>query len=317
MGGGWKSAGFSIRCPVTRWPPTLQENNPKAYIEGKRFDKTQQASGDPDCKVGCKRRHNRVVTPTTEGKPASALSVSVGEYDWGYASGVVVTKVPGWGEFVLAEMTQTFDKGDTTFFFPLMEQVEQRLGFKPPNGTMDAAYDCFYTHQYFHEAGGMAAIPLSNKGGKPDRHFSQEGLPLCEAGLPMPVKYTYTDRTTTIIEHRKSHHVCPLLYPEPDGRLCPIDHKKWHKGKGCTTRIADYKGARIRYQLDRESAAYKALYKQRTAAERIFSQAFALGIERPKLRNQQAIANQNTLIYLLINLRAMQRVLHKLPQTNL
>ena len=34
----------------------------------------------------------------------------------------------------------------------------------------------------------------------------------------------------------------------------------------------------------------------------------ALGIERPKLRNQLAIANQNTLIYILINLRAMQRL---------
>ena len=34
----------------------------------------------------------------------------------------------------------------------------------------------------------------------------------------------------------------------------------------------------------------------------------ALGIERPKLRNQQAIANQNTLIYILINLRSMHRL---------
>lgn len=48
---------------------------------------------------------------------------------------------------------------------------------------------------------------------------------------------------------------------------------------------------------------------QRTAVERIFSQAVALGIERPKLRNQQAIANFNTLTYVLINLRAMQRIL--------
>ncbi len=43
--------------------------------------------------------------------------------------------------------------------------------------------------------------------------------------------------------------------------------------------------------------------------ERIFSQAVALGIERPKLRNRQAITNLNTLTYVLINLRAMQRVL--------
>jgi hypothetical protein len=45
------------------------------------------------------------------------------------------------------------------------------------------------------------------------------------------------------------------------------------------------------------------------ADERINSQAVALGIERPHLRNGQAIANQNTLIYLLINLRFLHRLL--------
>ena len=53
---------------------------------------------------------------------------------------------------------------------------------------------------------------------------------------------------------------------------------------------------------------YKAVYKQRTADERSHSQAVAIGSERPKLRRQSAIANQNTLIYVLINLRALQRV---------
>ena len=67
--------------------------------------------------------------------------------------------------------------------------------------------------------------------------------------------------------------------------------------------------ARLRYQLDREQPAqYKAIYKQRTADERINSQALALGIERPHLRRQSAIVNQNTLIYVLINLRALQRI---------
>jgi len=67
-------------------------------------------------------------------------------------------------------------------------------------------------------------------------------------------------------------------------------------------------GARLRYQLDRDSAAYKEVYRQRTATERINSQAVDLGIEQPKLRNGPAIANRNTLIYVLINLRALQRV---------
>ena len=67
-------------------------------------------------------------------------------------------------------------------------------------------------------------------------------------------------------------------------------------------------GARLRYTLDRESAAYKDAYRQRSATERINSQAVALGIERPHLRNGHAIANRNTLIYTLINLRFLQRI---------
>lgn len=67
-------------------------------------------------------------------------------------------------------------------------------------------------------------------------------------------------------------------------------------------------GARLRYTLDRESQLYKDIYKQRTAVERINAQAVALGIERPHLRNGHAIVNQNTLIYLLINLRFLQRL---------
>ncbi len=112
--------------------------------------------------------------------------------------------MPDWGEIVLAELTQTFDNGDASYFFPLMEQIERRLGRKPCFGALDKAYDAFYVYQYFHEAG--------------------------------------------------------------------------------------------------------AIYKQRTADERINSQALALGIERPHLRRPSAIVNQNTLIYVLINLRALQRI---------
>ena len=36
----------------------VKENNPKTYLED-RYDKTRQPKGDPDCKLGCKRRHNR------------------------------------------------------------------------------------------------------------------------------------------------------------------------------------------------------------------------------------------------------------------
>ena len=123
----------------------------------------------------------------------------------------------------------------------------------------------------------------------------------------MPLKFTFIDRTRAIIEHERGKYVCPLRYPQVTGETCPIHHKRWAHG-GYTADMPTSIGARIRYQLDRESDSYKAVYKQRAATERINSRAEALGIERPQLRSRQAIANRNTLIYVLINLRALQRI---------
>jgi hypothetical protein len=294
----------------------VKENNPKAYVEH-RFDKSKQPRGDPDCKLGCKRKHNQhtaklepPATPTTNPLPAD--TVQVGEFYWGYGSGVVVVKVQDEGEFVLAEMTQPFDQSDVSYFFPLMQQSERRLGFKPRFGTFDAAFDAWYVYDYFHQDDdpeAFAAVPFSEKGGykAKGRQFSPDGLPLCAAGLPMPLQFTYTDRTTCIIEHERGRYVCPLLYPQPAGQACPVDHKNASK-KGCSAMMPTSIGARLRYTLDRDSEAYKAIYRQRTAVERINSQAVDLGIERPHLRNGSAIANLNTLIYTLINLHLLQRL---------
>ena len=214
----------------------VRENNPKAYVEN-RYDKTQQPAGDPDCKLGCKRRHNRrkagsePETPATPKKnPIPAKDRTVGEFYWGYGSGVVVVKVPGWGEFVLAEMTQTFDRPDVSYFFPLMLQTEQRLGFCPRFGTFDSGFDAWYVYAYFHrdeDPGAFAAVPFGEKGGykAKGRQFSPEGLPLCAAGKPMPLKLTFTDRTRSIIEHERGKYACPLLFPQPTGQTCPIEHK--------------------------------------------------------------------------------------------
>lgn len=293
----------------------VRENNPKAYV-AERFNKNKQPVGDPDCRLGCKRRHNRQVsepfTPTQY--PLPARTIAVGEFYWGYGSGVTVVKVPDWGEFVVAELTQTFDQPDVSYFFPLMQQTEQRLGSRPRFGTFDAAFDAFYVYEYFYrldDPSAFAAVPFAEKGGYKSRKFSPEGLPLCEAGLPMPLLFTYTDRTLTLIEHERGKYVCPFFSkqakPKSARQACPIHHKKALNG-GCTASMPTSIGARLRYSLDRQSQIYKEIYAQRSATERINSQAVALGIERPMLRNGAAIANINTAIYTLINLRFLQRV---------
>jgi len=292
----------------------VQENNPKSYVTD-RYDKTKQPTGDPDCRLGCKRRHNQAPgrqsiedwpTPRANAQPVKGHSV--GEFYWGYGSGVVATQVAEWGEFVLAELTQPFDQADVSYFHPLMAHTERRLGFRPLYGAFDAAFDAFYVYEHFHRPGaeGFAAVPLVARGGHGQREFDADGLPLCAAGLPMPLLATFWCRTG-LIEHERGRYGCPLRFPEPVGVACPVNHKNWAK-KGCVSTLATSPGARLRYQLDRESAAYKDVYRQRTATERINSQAVAFGIERPKLRNGRSIANHNTLTYVLINLHALSRV---------
>jgi len=312
--------GHAISLDTKHILAWVKENNPKDYVQD-RYDKTKQPAGDPDCRLGCKRRRNQRVSskespPTPRDNPTPA-NISIGEYYWGYASGVVVTKVPDWGEFVLAELTLPFNQPDVTYFHPLMAETERRLGFRPLHGAFDAAYDAFYVYEYFHRDdlpldASFAAVPLSKRGGK-RRQFDAQGLPLCDAGLVMPLKLTFICRTTRF-EHERGRYACPLVFPESTGESCPINHKNWPKG--CITTLATSVGARIRHQLDRDSAIFKEIYKQRTATERINSQAKELGIERPRLRNGQAIANQNTLIYVLINLRALHRVRRKKAARN-
>ena len=303
----------------------VKENNPKVYVT-ERYDKTKQPKGDPDCKLGCKKRHNKTgaatpeppaaaaivrpasTTPTTHGHPAS--HAQIGEFYWGYASGIVAVKIPHWGEFVLAEITQTFDRGDTLCFFPLMQQVEQRLGGRPKYGALDAAFDAHYVYDYFDQAGGFAAVPLAHRG-KTDRTFDPAGLPICPAGLAMPLKNKFWCRTTAV-EHERGHYACPLQYPQRTAETCPATDEHWSKG-GCLVTMPTSPGARIRLQLDRNSDAYKAIYTQRTATERIFSQALAIGIERPRLRNGAAVANSNSLTYVLLNLRALHRLRQRQP----
>lgn len=92
----------SVRCIVDALPPDIdfgdvialdtkhiiawvKENNPKTFVRN-RYDKAHRPKGDPDCRLGCKRRENSApsaqsgdascsatdATPTTAGKTPPA-----------------------------------------------------------------------------------------------------------------------------------------------------------------------------------------------------------------------------------------------------
>ena len=57
--------------------------------------------------------------------------------------------------------------------------------------------------------------------------------PLCAASRAMPLKVTFTDRTSCSVEHERGKYVCPLRFPTQTGAACPVNHKNAAKA-GCT-----------------------------------------------------------------------------------
>lgn len=281
--------GETVAFDVKHIYAWVQQNNPKAFV-AQRFAPARQPAGDPDCRLGVKRRSNQAGEDgATPGRT---------EYLWGYGTGVASATADGAGDVVVAEFTQPFNENDVTSFAPLHARATAALGHPPTNVTADAAFDAWYIYATCVPTGGVAAIPLNARGQAPRR--ADDGTPLCARDLPMAPGATFHHEDG----YRARRFGCPLLQPT-GAATCA--HPQFAKG-GCTRVINLEPGGLARVNLDRTSPAYQALYDQRTSAERVNSQATALGIERPKVRRIAAIRHLNSLTYLVINARALERL---------
>jgi hypothetical protein len=283
--------GTTVAVDVKHIYAWVQENNPKAYVR-QRHDPERRPRGDPDSRLGVKRSTNQ--------EHADGRTTVHKEYVWGYGTGLVSATAPRYGDVVLAEWTQPFNEHDVTYFHPVYQQATAALGRAPTNVAADAAFDAWYVYQTCFETGGVAAIPLNLRGQAPPNRDA-DGRPLCARGLPMVERYQFPHEDGYLVQR----FGCPLLFPARTGQTCDDPH--FCSGKGCVTGVNTEPGGLMRATLDRHADDYKAIYRQRTSAERINSQATALGIERPKVRNAHSVARLNTLTYLVINLRALQR----------
>jgi hypothetical protein len=254
----------------------VKENNERVYVK-ERYNKAQQLKGDRDCTLGVKSSTNR--------EQADGSTKVMKEYIWGYGSGVVVATHPDYGD---------------VYFRPLYEQTVVSLKGHPTHLTADAAFDAWYVYDFPARQGGIGAIAL-NEHGHASTQRDPDGVPRCPIGLRMSPTYQFNHT----YGYRAQRFRCPLLFPEKTGDTC--DHEQFAKKKGCVKDINWELGGRMRVLLDRDGPLYKGIYNQRTACERINSQAQGLGIERPKVRNGRSVRNLNTLIYIIINVRALNR----------
>ncbi len=285
--------GETVAFDVKHLYAWVKHNNERAYVPD-RYDKTQRPAGDPDCRLGVKRSTNQEQPDgSTEEKK---------ELLWGYGSGVAAATTADYGDVVLAESTQPFNEGDVTYFRPLYRQTVLALKQFPTHVTADAAYDAWYVYEPAARHGGIGAVPL-NQHSATSAQRDADATPRCARGLRMIPTYQF-DHT---YGYRAQRFRCPLLCPEPTGATC--DHEQFAKGRGCVKDVNWELGGIQRVTLDREGPLYHAVYTQRTCCERINSQAKELGIEHPKVHNGRSVANLNTLIYLVINGRALQRAI--------
>jgi len=269
----------------------VRENNPNVYVKGP-FNVTYIPKGDPDCRLGVKKSSNQEQPDGSKKEKKVSL--------FGYGTGVAACTDPVYGDVVLAEYTLPFNEADVTYYRPLFRRAVVAANQFPTYVAADAAYDFWYVYETVAHGLGIAAIPLNNHGHE-EVPRDPDGTPRCSKGLRMTPTFQFQHTNG----FRAQRFRCPLLFPERTGEVC--DHDQFAKGKGCVKDPNWEKGGLMRALLDRSSPLYKVIYNQRTACERINSQAQALGIERPKVRNIHSVRNLNTLIYLVINVRALAK----------
>jgi hypothetical protein len=282
--------GETIAFDVKHIFAWVREHNPNVYVEGS-FSVSHIPTGDPECRLGVKKSSNQVQPDgTTQKKKGSLFS---------YGTGVAACTDHTYGDVVLAEYTLPFNEADVSYFRTLYQRAVVALDQYPTHITADAAYDFWYVYQTVAPRDGIAAVPL-NSHGHEEVPRDPDGTPYCSRGLRMhPVFFQHTNG------YRAQRFRCPLLFPEATGQTC--DHAQFAQGSGCVKDPNWEKGGLLRALLDRDSALYHTVYNRRTSCERINSQAQALGIERPKVRNGRSVRHLNTFTYLIIHGRALQK----------
>ena len=283
--------GETVAFDVKHIYAWVKENNERAYVP-ERYDKTKRLAGDPDCRLGVKRSTNQ------EQEDGSTKVKK--ELLWGYGTGIAVSTIADYGTVVLADYTQPFNEGDITYFRPLYQHTVVALNQFPTYLTADAAYDAWYVYEAAARQSGIAAVPLNQHSKTPFARLA-DGTPCCPIGLPMhpTLQFNHT------YGYRAQRFQCPLLFPEQTGATCA--HEQFAKGRGCVKDVNWELGGIQRVTLNRDAPLFHVLYNQRTGCERVNARAKELGIERPKVRNGRSVAHLNTLIYVIVNVRVLEK----------
>jgi hypothetical protein len=273
----------------------VSANNPKAYVPN-RYDKTQTQGGAPSARLGVKASSNQ------GGKKVLTRSF------WGWKNGAIAVRTK-YGLVCLHDLTQPADGADVRFFRPLLQPLRDQLHRSLFKIVADAAFDAGYVYQDTRDQGGTPYIALNTRGPPVLQHrFGTNGRLLCADGREMDHAGQWFDRQKG---YRRPRYTGPFYNSQGQrqqalqGQTCHCQHPQFATGGGRHTLNLD-DPAQVRFLVDRGSRDFKQTYARRTDAERLFALAADYHLEHPEVESLPSVANLNTLLYLLLNVRVLE-----------
>jgi hypothetical protein len=277
-------------CPIIS---RVKENNLKTNVKD-RFNKNRICKGDKDARLGV------MVTFSRSRKEVS--------YFWGYRDHVVIDaqqELPIW------HITKPANVHDSVMFIPLFDLLQNEFHFDIKAVLADGIYDSASILNYTIEilkAKPRIARNLRNTQNQPERKFSHNGNPFCEAQLEMVSKGTFYDKEQ---KRWRRKWVCPIHHAKKKVLsyfICPIFHPKFFEQKGCYAyvRVDDD----IRAQIDYGSASFKKDFALRSGSERVFSRLLSICMQNPPVVGLKATSNYVTIAHITVLLVALTAAKH-------
>lgn len=301
-------SGKNISMDSTCIKANVKNNNPKNFQKNK-FDPKRQPKNDKNCKIG-------VTASNNENRKGAKQ-----EFYWGYKDHILLDADSG---LPIDHETTRANVHDSKKAISILSRAHSRFDFKNFNFIGDKGYDANKIYNFVHKKlKGMAYIPLKRTK-KTRLGLSDDGTPICQAGLLMKnagVCCDYSKSGKKILRERRKFR-CPVLLSIKrlrNGESCPVNHDKFYNGKnknllgyGCTTYI-DFKD-NFRHFFNRDSRRFKKIYKLRTGSERYNARFKMLDFEDASLTNFASIQNLNTLGHITLLLVAKAAVKQYKPE---
>ena len=271
-------------CPILS---PVRENNLKTAVRD-RFNKLRFPKADPTARLG-------VLASYARGQSRKTI------FFWGYRNHIVAdteTELPLW------EQTEPADRRDSQMAIHLLSLLTSTLALPIEAVCADSGYDSEAFLKLIVDSLHAQPIIARHPRHQSNPQFRVQGsVVVCPANLDMFYRGKMTPRRTGITYHQYS---CPIHYGRVKPQMlltCPAAHPKFLKQKGCNYLLRVTPS--IRSQIPYGSDSFRELYRERTAAERVFSRLLTVAMQDMPTRGLITARNLCTIAHITVLLVAL------------